>query len=467
MFTSTNKPIAHRDPTYGCGVIRYRQHAPILNLPNEVLAMIFEEGHKLSPLLNRSGVRFEILVSHVTRHWRSIALSAPRLWSRIPISLLRSFDMTTCYLQRSRAAALDLLIIMDDDSECAGHLCQTLCQLLNPHARRWRRLWIHSNLGPCLDSLLDDLPRAAPLLETFYVFLDTLEGITMNLKDRFLFVDGAPSLTSVGLNGIGLFNCLLPLATVTDLRLDCLALSIHCDYDQFRELMDNLPALARLIVRGEIVTKWPQTAAPINLPALRCLHICTALGHHGQVSGLLSLTRAPDLETLVVETNDDQAFARFFAHMHSLSPTQKFPLLRVLTLHRQTVNAVSLSTWLVLTDIFPSVTHLTLFHHDPRNLLRCLQDSTKLRLPDLLSLTLANYTSGGDAWSKSGPSLTGVITQRVNRQRPIRRLNLQPELYLTSYIAELKGIGGIQLNPFVSNPHSELLHWDLMWTHYL
>lgn len=49
-------------------------------LPDDVLAMIFEAGAVLE---QGNQVHFESLVSHVSQHWRSIALATPRLWNKI------------------------------------------------------------------------------------------------------------------------------------------------------------------------------------------------------------------------------------------------------------------------------------------------------------------------------------------------------------------------------------------------
>src|ERR1700723_3525318 len=85
--------------------------APISSLPSELLSAIFEAGDFLPPLaaINNSALPFEIAISQITARWRYVALSTPRLWTRIYIRMNRDhLDKTETYLQRSKALLLDL-----------------------------------------------------------------------------------------------------------------------------------------------------------------------------------------------------------------------------------------------------------------------------------------------------------------------------------------------------------------------
>ncbi|KZP25993.1 hypothetical protein FIBSPDRAFT_1041072 [Athelia psychrophila] len=70
--------------------------APILSLPEEVLAMMFEAGTQ------EQGPYFAVLVSHVTHSWRNIALATPRLWATIrssPVKIYIGYCFTAKDLQ--------------------------------------------------------------------------------------------------------------------------------------------------------------------------------------------------------------------------------------------------------------------------------------------------------------------------------------------------------------------------------
>lgn len=78
---------ALRDLQYECNTI-VNQLAPVASLPNEVLSEIFETLHALQDGSDEfipfaECARAEAVVSHVTRHWRHVALETPRIWTRI------------------------------------------------------------------------------------------------------------------------------------------------------------------------------------------------------------------------------------------------------------------------------------------------------------------------------------------------------------------------------------------------
>ena len=75
--------------------------APISSLPSELLSAIFEAGYFLppSPAINNSALPFETTVSQVTARWRDVALSTPKLWTRIYIPMHGDhLDKTETYL---------------------------------------------------------------------------------------------------------------------------------------------------------------------------------------------------------------------------------------------------------------------------------------------------------------------------------------------------------------------------------
>ncbi|KZP22387.1 hypothetical protein FIBSPDRAFT_952998 [Athelia psychrophila] len=61
--------------------------APTSDLPDEILAMIFEEGILLKdrPSYFYVPCHFGVLVSHVSHRWREVALANSRLWTSIPL----------------------------------------------------------------------------------------------------------------------------------------------------------------------------------------------------------------------------------------------------------------------------------------------------------------------------------------------------------------------------------------------
>jgi len=69
------------------GAIQNRQN-PILTLPNEVTCLIFENA-QLPVIVDEEDedeeiddCLMEVVVSHVCRHWRTLSIGYPKLWSK-------------------------------------------------------------------------------------------------------------------------------------------------------------------------------------------------------------------------------------------------------------------------------------------------------------------------------------------------------------------------------------------------
>ncbi|TFK62787.1 hypothetical protein BDN72DRAFT_739130, partial [Pluteus cervinus] len=88
--------------------------APISRLPNELFVRIFSA---LQSALGRRKFYDWVVASQVSRHWRSIVLDEPLLWSRIDqISSLRQLHWAHISLERSRKCELDISIHEADPS---------------------------------------------------------------------------------------------------------------------------------------------------------------------------------------------------------------------------------------------------------------------------------------------------------------------------------------------------------------
>ncbi|KZP32564.1 hypothetical protein FIBSPDRAFT_848386, partial [Athelia psychrophila] len=86
--------------------------APTSDIPDELLAMIFE-AHKDMPLSQGLEPHFGALVSHVSHRWRRIALSTPTLWSRARYMTGKSntpVQQFALYLSRSKLAPVDIYL---------------------------------------------------------------------------------------------------------------------------------------------------------------------------------------------------------------------------------------------------------------------------------------------------------------------------------------------------------------------
>lgn len=78
-------------------------------LPPEILWMIFGYFSHLSSS-GRGQVQPIILLSHISRHWRDVALSAPALWDQLDINSYRRPDVLRTLLGRSSERSLSIRI---------------------------------------------------------------------------------------------------------------------------------------------------------------------------------------------------------------------------------------------------------------------------------------------------------------------------------------------------------------------
>ncbi|TDL26275.1 hypothetical protein BD410DRAFT_836916 [Rickenella mellea] len=115
-----------------------KMRGDLKRMPDEILAFIFQAGHDM----DRYGhYKFAVSVSHVSRHFREVALSTPRLWTRGECPL-----QISAFIARSRSvSALDIKASpMTRPPPDATTLSQFL-DLLLPHSRRWSSLQFVDN----------------------------------------------------------------------------------------------------------------------------------------------------------------------------------------------------------------------------------------------------------------------------------------------------------------------------------
>ncbi|TDL21189.1 hypothetical protein BD410DRAFT_804382 [Rickenella mellea] len=102
----------------------------IKRLPDDVLALIFESGHR-----STETCEFSLSISHVSCRFRQIALRTPLLWTRYDDSHTES--QTQTFLARSGQLGLEILPYATFVPAIRPFL-----QLLGTHSRRWSRLFI-------------------------------------------------------------------------------------------------------------------------------------------------------------------------------------------------------------------------------------------------------------------------------------------------------------------------------------
>lgn len=327
----------------------YNETAPVLNLPTEILCQIFEDTQDASRMHRASRHPcVEVIISHVCRGWRSVALSFPPLWSTFRHDSI--CDQThrqlgsrlDVYLDRSGSHLLDLYFHFGYSTRSTGSFKSMLENTL-PHVARWRRFFSISNdAEPRLD-FSDRLSRLeAPNLEYLSLGPATLHPGT--------FLRDTPKLCYLRMDTPCPSQYFPLLSNITMLRIER-----HSDsgrsrlgsWNDFLEIL-ALPSLSSLSIFGQHFSKSEsQHSSNIIMKNLKHLHF----GENNLFRHFFPLLSAPLLETL--------ALCDLHSPFPDLMDREPFYMLHSLTV------ICCPHLFLKLAAITPSVTHLTVSESYP------------------------------------------------------------------------------------------------------
>lgn len=292
------------------------QASPIASLPNEVLADIFEILHasEEAPRMGRS----EVCVSHVTSHWRQVALGTPKLWTRI-FRAHMLLEQMEAYLERSKIVPIDLHVE-------SGHMsvnADSYTELIRPHMARCRHLSIHAYYSDHLFAQLNLLAgQRAPFLRSLELVctkFPDLEHSEFHVSPDVLS-GGAPLLTALRVHAITVQRC-LSLNTLQTVKMMSFS-NLKDAYTMYHTPNLSHLRLESLLLDEELLSPMP----PIVLPHLVMLSIYVEdIVGPGHLSKFLQALSAPSLETLFLRDVPDDAVSE------PLSPA-KFPALRYLVI---------------------------------------------------------------------------------------------------------------------------------------
>ena len=221
---------------------------PALSLPVEVTSLVFRylmgsddqlaiEPHFPSSLDNRRpkhvGVLMEVILSHVCRLWRSIALDLPSLWTTYRYDSYifyppgPSLHRLEAYLERSRNHLVDLKFDFRIAHGISHYDCGSRLQMIAKimaHVTRWRRIFIIADKNTPILDLLDNFKKvSAPHLEHLNTCMGSYGASTRlgQIRDLhpMLFKGGAPKLCSVAVDYLN-HLVVSPLSSITTLRIE-------------------------------------------------------------------------------------------------------------------------------------------------------------------------------------------------------------------------------------------------------
>jgi hypothetical protein len=356
--------------------LKDEEETTIFSLPAELLTLIFifaqPTGERRRRLLRKAP--FEVILTHVSRRWRRVALAIPQLWNRIDIYSPHPMHWARSYFIRSDAPGTLLDIHLDfyeweqarrkkKWSEPVLDVIKDLAIIILPHLHRIRGLFIIClSEETCLTILLGILRYvSAPNLRSLQIkFNKRLSSSFRRPRGFKILENGSQQLTFLETAHGDCMPTRSSLRSLTSLHLNNLHGELHLNYPNLVDILTAPDCLVYLSVKGGIsMETWPlhSDRPDFHLNHLKAFRIY----NEGTMAlSLLLSMSAPQLESLWLDT-----YTSNFGLL-LLSPRvaqglrrRKFPALRYITLP-----AMNLSLSVELAEIFPAITHLHLLGAD-------------------------------------------------------------------------------------------------------
>lgn len=196
-------------------------------------------------------LRYIIIVSHVCRHWRAIALDHPHFWRDLSITTTSqaSLDLFQARISR-RTGLIHVSLCMPDEEATNGPLLDSLFPLVLQHLHRIEILHITGNVffWPGINNRL--VQRAAPALRVFEIHLVGGPPSMCDPLPLDLFDSTSPLLREVTIQGIMLYQVQSWPSCFSDVEV--ISLLFH-DFEAHGLNLDclwTLPSLKRVHIRG-------------------------------------------------------------------------------------------------------------------------------------------------------------------------------------------------------------------------
>ncbi|TFK85738.1 hypothetical protein K466DRAFT_587857 [Polyporus arcularius HHB13444] len=402
---------------------------PIHLLPVELLTRIFHLGVDSDPLPDDRPPEhrpFEVLVSHVCRHWRHIALHTPHLWTTVHFRLKSHIDRGRAYLSRNARLPIDIYVdtCAEDTAKHRKDLIfrdsfMPTFDVVLPHIDRWREFHLKVADLECKGSARKVLNTCgpAPLLRTLQLWhvqnWESPERLFGAIGPPPVVVFGGhlPRLKNIILQGVNLPWTSSPfLSNLTAIEYALHSDDVRMPWEQWRNMLVSSPNLERLCLHysgprakssggspPDGIEWWgadppapddvippgvqlPPAADPVLLPRLQEIQL-----HDLDSDYLIALFRtldAPHLRALHLELDtEDQDFTPFVQYL--VAP----PLALVKSRHHHHhANGDA--------------------HEGPSSLHR---NASRPKFPHLKSLTVSALTCSLESWRallESAPELT-------------------------------------------------------------
>jgi hypothetical protein len=379
-------------------------------LPDDVLSSIFAETFKLKRAIGRHRKNpFEIVASHVNRHWRDVAIHCSSLWCKIDVIPFQSIDLLQIYLVRSQPRLLDIDIKLDEVNPYMSPIREddTLAPslvMLIAHVDRWSLFTSGCRSYRTFQQIVIAInPLSAPNLTRCSIYLCENEFERRHLStymqgfSELIFTGGTPCLSFFACVGIGIESCWPPLGALTELRLDSRLAYDDDDPpagplggEEFSQLLVSLPSLTVFKLKGPVVSLDTYGNLPqIEFPHLSSLDVDINIDYDLY---FLSIISAPQLTTLALGGIPfDHELHKFIA----IKWIYKYPILTHLEFNYS--NGLEFNP--IFAKFFPGITHISF---------RCCSDT--------LSTLTALMESGADDDTVHWPQLKTILVKPLKPQ---------------------------------------------------
>lgn len=388
-------------------------------IPVEIIGLIFEHATHSDKDIKRT----EVILSHVCRHWRAVALNTATLWTSMAIDMSKHISPATflitgtrilTYLARSKFLLIDVWLNIAG-TQLSYHRIHLMDALVN-HVARWRRLTVLTNSESqtfLVSRMLGD--RYTPNLESVTVRLDS--PVTNNdpiSLDPLVFRNGAPMLSYLSLDVSSSRIYLPPLQNVTTLLLSAAVYQPPCfTFKTFCTLL-CLPLLEALSLHQDICGSPldSDVLGNLSLPNLRHLRLDAS----PVITNLLMYFNAPNLESLVIKDVDLGSSGDIGEPTYPKDPSTCFPSLKYLTLSG--ADPTSPSSAIPIARITRSIEHLVVSDYTFCIIYDIDWTDEKAGIwPNLCSLTVccgcsAGYGSGSGGFAEPSYFLSGAQIRR-------------------------------------------------------
>ena len=346
----------------GSATIADQPSTGIASIPPELLAIIFEMTLSDDSKRPRHKLPFEVILSHVSSHWRTVAITTPVLWTTIAIYSSRS-DCAANYFQRSGSQLLlDIRIDIYNADRHSGKywwlrgdgLVKSVVKTLLPHIHRARSLLVLCCFETTILALLSRFNNSvAPHLQRLRLNIGHPTSSLFSIRPQAFSTKSLPQLTFLETD---VHSCIpLTLKNLTTLHLHMLTPLSYSSYQSFAAMLTAPSSLRNLCIQGSLDVTNSLLSG--NEPGLSFNHLKALRLSDGEglfAATLLLAISAPNLESLWLGSSYKK-YGRFFNAPSMVAQRVKFPVLKYLTM-----SFYDFPYCLEFSTVFPNITHLYL-----------------------------------------------------------------------------------------------------------